>query len=167
LPSISLNKFGPTVVRGLQKWLFLVLLLLVMTGCEQKRSYSYYMQHPGALREAVGRCQSSALPKSTDQAAACEIALYAASNVMSLLREQQTDPEAFGQRILDAEAACIRLKASVKRAERSLHEARSGNVSMAEIRAAQDDLYKAQQAWNKQLQEVKALLAVVGMSSPD
>ncbi|MBX3709751.1 MAG: EexN family lipoprotein [Gammaproteobacteria bacterium] len=147
--------------------IIIVILLPVLTGCHEKHTYSYYMQHPEVLKKAVATCQSSRL-LSKEQVAQCEVILYSATNMISLINEQQADPEAFGQRIMDAQAAYIKLKDEVRKAQVSLDVLKKDKqASTSDVRAAQDDWYKAKKACAEQFQEVKVLLAVVGLGKPD
>lgn len=79
---------------------FAILLLLMLSACEQRKyTYAYLMQHPTVLKRAVAACK----PESTAQTEQCEIVLYAAAQFTSLLNEQQSDPQAFGERLLRAQ----------------------------------------------------------------
>lgn len=145
---------------------FIVILLLpFLISCNENRTYDYYMQHPAVLKQAIKECQSS-LEKTKDQAEQCEIVMYAAANIMSLISEQQANPEKFGQRILEAQATYVKMKQDVARESQSLDELKRKQASPAEIRIAQDDLYKTKKACAEQWREIKELLAVLGMSNP-
>jgi hypothetical protein len=58
------------------------------------------------------------------------------------------------------------MKQDVARESQSLDELKRKQASPAEIRIAQDDLYKTKKACVEQWREIKELLAVLGMSSP-
>lgn len=144
----------------------LILLPLLLIGCKEKQSYSYYMRHPLELKKEITECQSI-LEKTKDQAAKCEIVMYAAMNITALINTQQQDPEKFGQHILDAQENYAKLRLTERQMRTGLDKLKNKNVSPAELRSAQDDFYKAKKASADQLQEIKVMLAVVGLGSPE
>jgi hypothetical protein len=148
------------------KTLIILSLLPVLTGCNEKQTYSYYMRNPEVLKKAVMRCQSNT-QTSKEDIAQCEIVLYSATKMIALVNEQQENPEKFGQRILDAEAEYVNAKEAVRKAQANVDELKNQQTSAADLMAAQDDLYKAKKAPADQLQEIKVLLAVVGLGRPD
>lgn len=149
----------------ISRYAALVLITFSLFGCKERQSYTYYMRHPLVLKQEVTECQSS-FEKTKDQAAKCEIVMYAALNMTALINQQQQDPEKFGQRILDAQENYIKLKEAVIQASQVVDDLKSKNTSPADLRSAQDDLYKAKKACADQLQEIRVFLAVVGLGSP-
>lgn len=147
------------------RYIVAIALLPFLVACNEKKTHSYYMQHPKVLEKDFTECQSNN-EKSSDQIAQCETVKYAAANMMSLINEVQTDQEKFGQRIINEEANYAKLKATVLQAKNTLEQLKRKQASSAEIRAAQDDLYKAKTACEEQGREIKELLAVLGMNSP-
>ncbi|VVC76239.1 hypothetical protein AQUSIP_15450 [Aquicella siphonis] len=139
---------------------------VLLAGCKDKASYSYYMQHPAALKAAVTSCQSE-YNKTADRAAECEIVLFAAENMISLINEQQENPEKFGQRILTAQMDYMVLKQRAAEADQSYQQLKNTHAPDARLRTAKDDLYKAKKACADKLEQIRILLAVVGMGSPD
>lgn len=152
-------------MKRILRFLTLVLFFPLLMGCKEKQSYSYYMRHPLELKQEITECQASFV-KTKDQAAKCEIVMYAAVNMAALINQQQENPEKFGQRILEAEENYSKLKAAVNQASKVLDELKNKNAAPADLRAAQDDLYKAKKACADQLQEINVFLAVVGLGSP-
>lgn len=148
------------------RFFILVLFSILLIGCNEKQSYSYYMRHPLELKQEITECQSI-LEKTKEQAAKCEMVMYAAMNITALINQQQQDPEKFGQRILDAQENFAKLKQAEEQARGILDGLKIKNASPTELRMAQDDLYKAKKASADQLQEVKVMLAVVGLGSPE
>jgi len=158
-----LSKSDMTIIYRI---FILIVLPLLLIGCKEKQSYSYYMRHPLELKGEITECQSI-LEKTKEQAAKCEIIMYAAMNITALVNLQQQDPEKFGQRILEAQENYAKLKLTERQARNSLDELKNKNAPPAELRTAQDDFYKAKKASADQLQEVKVMLAVVGLGSPE
>lgn len=154
------------MIRYVYASLFLALSLCV-TGCQEKSNIAYYMRHPQALQAKTIECQFNR-EKTGDKAAECEMVLYAAKSLVTLLSEQQANPEKFGQRVLDAETRYAGLHATELQAQQSLMELRAKqNSSAVELRNAEDDFYKAKKAADEQKQMIAVMLAVLGMSSPE
>jgi LAS superfamily LD-carboxypeptidase LdcB len=141
-------------------------LLFLLTGCKEKQSYTYYLQHPLVLKQAVSDCQSSNA-KTKEQEEQCDIVMSAANKILELINEQQSHPEEFGQRILDEQRQHAKLKEQAVKAKAVLASLKQKPASSVELRAAQDDLYKARKACYEQAQQIKILLAVLGLSSPE
>lgn len=148
------------------KFLILTLSAFMLTGCNNEMSYNYLMQHPQVLRHEVTDCQS-AEAKTQREISQCEIVMYAAANFNALVDEQQSDPEKFGQRIMDAEVAYIKLKADVTLAQESVATLKAKNASGKDLQTAQAALDKAQKDMKSKKEELKTLLAVMGINTPE
>lgn len=144
----------------------LVLLMSMLAGCNETHTYSYLMQHPAVLKDEFTQCQAS-IQKTKEQAAQCEIVLNAAANMMTMMNEQQQDPEKFGQRVMDAEAEYVKSKADLSVAQQEVDNLRNGKAPAAEIAAAQAKLDKLKLQNDELQQEIKTMLAVLGMNSPE
>lgn len=138
----------------------------LLSACETKHTYYYYMQHPDVLKNDLLQCSNES-DKSAERAAQCEIVDYAAEKMEALLTEEQANPELFGMRILNAQTAYANMDKQLVIANQALEKLQSGHASDTQLRAARDDLYKAKKAYEDQGEEIKVLLAVVGMGSPD
>lgn len=148
------------------KMLIILFLLPSLTGCNKNQTYSYYMRNPEVLKAALTVCQTNN-PITKEEITHCEIVLYSATKMLSLINEQQADPEKFGQRILNAEMNYMKLKKVVNDTQVSLDKIKNQQISTADLMAAKDDLYKVRKNCSDQLQEIKVLLAVVGLGRPD
>lgn len=111
--------------------------LLTVMACQEKHNYDYFMKHPKELKEAVEKCQTSTNPENDNY---CQIVGRAAQDFDTLLTEQQSNPERFGQRILDQEIACSKMR--------------------------EDKSVTANQV-TETCDQIETLLAVVGLSSPE
>lgn len=111
--------------------------IFIMMGCNEKSTYTYLMQHRHELEQAMENCQTSINQKDD---AYCRMVEHAVENFNKLVTEQQSNPELFGQQILDQEIVCAKVK--------------------------QDKNANADQV-AKDCDEVKAMLAVVGLTSPE
>lgn len=150
----------------LLKLFILVFIVPSLMGCKEKLTSNYLMQHPALLKQEVDKCQST-VNKSREQAAQCEAVMYAAANVMSELDEQQRHPEQFGQRVLDAEFACVKFKENVRVAQQAVVSLKAKQASQAELQMAEDQLRQAEKMYHEQRNTTKVMLAVLGLSSPE
>lgn len=142
------------------------MLISVLMGCSEQHTYSYLMQHPAVLKNDLTDCQSS-IQKTKEQAKQCEVVMNAAANVMTILNEQQQDPEKFGQRVLDMETQYEQSKSALHQAQEALENLKKNQAAAADIAAAQTKLDQQKQACDEQLQEIKIFLAVIGINSPE
>jgi len=145
---------------------FLLFFTFLLLGCgQEEKNHDYYMLHPLELKQEAQNCHPDILemPQST---AKCKMLVRAMFRMTGIVAEQQTDPEAFGQRVMDAESRLGMLEINVISAREELDHLRSKNVSPAELKLAEDNLSKAKKASDHQQQEIRVLLAVIGMNSP-
>ncbi len=111
-------------------WIMIAFLnVFSLTACQsrQQESMAFYLEHPKVLSQEVVACQSLTIAEQSEPH--CRLVMDAAGKVMELIEAHQRNPQAYGQRILDAE--------------------------MAYAKTGQNEL------------EVKTLLAVLGLSSPE
>lgn len=114
-----------------------LLPLILLTGCNEKPTPTYLMQHRDKLERAMENCQSSIDQKDD---AYCKMVGQAVEDFNNLITEQQSNPELFGQKIMDQEIACAKAK--------------------NDKNANADQLAKS-------CDQVEVMLAVVGLSSPE
>lgn len=146
----------------MQKFILVLLMLVGLTACEKKLTYSYLISHPQELKAEMDRCQTS---DNNDQR--CEIVLYAAANLTAIIRDQQADPQKFGQRVMDTQVQCVVDKKALQTAKEHLAALQKQNASAAELAAAKDAVLKAKKTLKEKSEEVKMLQAVLGLGSPD
>ena len=154
------------MMTDIKKILMIVLAVCMFTGCKENLSHSYLMQHPLVLKKEVTRCQSL-VDKSSDQATQCASVMSAARDMMAIINEQQEDPEKFGQKILDTEAAYVNAKNDWRQAQQIVNKLKANNASPAELDPATEKLAQAQKFYENQSETMKTLLAVAGLSSPE
>jgi len=78
---------------------FLSCVGLLLLGCQDHHTYDYLMTHPQVLEKKAAQCQGS-----TDEQ--CRVVQQAANDFYQLMTAQQSDPEKFGNQILQDETAC-------------------------------------------------------------
>lgn len=84
--------------------LLLLLAMGLLTACDQQQTYSkfYLMTHPAALQKTIQTCHKmQVMAQSFSEQ--CRIANEANIEISNLVNEQQSNPQGFGQRILEAE----------------------------------------------------------------
>lgn len=143
-----------------------IITAFTLSGCDKKPTYAWYMQHPEQLKEVIMACASDS-QKSPERTAQCDMAMYAAENMQTLINQAQANPELFGQRILGAQMTYADLQKEVVSANVAFESLQMKHVAETQLRTAQDDLYKAKKALTDQGEQIKVMLAVVGLSAPD
>jgi septal ring factor EnvC (AmiA/AmiB activator) len=134
----------------LQRALILVLGLSLF-GCDHSQpSYEYLMQHPDLLRQAALSCE-----KADASSSYCEIVMYAATNAQTMLTQQQSDPERFGERILETQMALAKTRDDIQSLEQSIKQ------------PTDDKLVQLKKMEADASQELMVMLAIVGINSPD
>lgn len=76
------------------RWLLLAVVLL--SGCQQTQSYDDLMQHPAVLQKEYARCRGQST-------AYCDEVVRAAEDFRVLIQQRSDNPELFGQQILQAQ----------------------------------------------------------------
>lgn len=91
------------------KKIVIMIIALLCVGCtdQEKLSAAYFMHHPKLLKEEALHCQSLD-NKTPDEVTFCDMVMSAATSFAAIIDEQQSSPEKFGQKIMDAEAACVK-----------------------------------------------------------
>jgi hypothetical protein len=153
-------------MKNVNKFLMSSLILIALSGCNKKLSYSYLMQHPDVLKQKIADCQSTD-EKSKEEIKECEIVLYAAANMVSLINEQREDPEKFGLRILNIEIAYMKAKEELRIAQQAVIPLQHKKAMNEELQPANKALDQAQKSYLDKREELRVLLAVMGLNSPD
>ena len=148
------------------KFIVVFSMFAMLVGCQEKVNYTYLMEHPAFLKDEVMRCESSGGKVSSD-APSCDLVMRAANDFTNLINEQQEDPEKFGQRILDAESTYVKAKINLKEEKKSLSLLKDKKGESAEQKIAQEKLEKAEKDYQEKRTDVKILLAVVSLNSPE
>jgi len=149
-----------------QKIFLVILLPTALVGCTEKITYTYLMQHPNQLKQAIVTCQAKN-ERTKDQASQCEMVMYAAANMLAIISQQQEEPEKFGQRLMDAEVAYVKATDELQVAQEALADLQNKKASPTDLTAATDKMDKARKTVEEKNEEIKVMLAVLGLSSPD
>lgn len=140
--------------------------MFVLTGCEKTYDYSYLMQHPQVLKKEIGRCQGDGYI-SPNKVEYCKIVMYAGENMLSILQQEQDNPEKFGERILTIETAVAKAKIALddaQKAYQALKEKQAGEDTVSKAKEKRDRLEKI---YNDQYQEMQVMLTVIGINTPE
>ena len=89
----------------MKKIIIILTLIFSLASCQQKQTYDYLTQHPILLKQEVDRCQ--AISEKTEEDDQCETVMRAANKVMSVMREEEADPEKFGLTVMATQTACF------------------------------------------------------------
>lgn len=120
--------------------------VLILTGCAQSYNYDYLVRHPATLKSELDKCQNSSGSRDANY---CAMVNKAAATLMEQLTQQQEEPEAFGQKIIDAETALANLNKEMSQTTDPKH------------------LAALKQAYAAKQNELEILLAVMSMSTPE
>ncbi len=145
------------------KIISLCFTVVALTACQEKPSYNYLVQHPLELKKAVERCQSN---ESTTTAAECDMVMNAANKTMMLLKEQEENPEKFGEKILMVELEYIKAKTASKQTEQALADLKAKHAPAADIKLAEAKVQLANKAYQDKCDEKRAMLAILSLSTP-
>src|SRR5579862_4568582 len=148
------------------KVLLIGALMCLLMSCQDKFSYSYLIKHPDVLKQEVKNCEKMSEQAqeniSLAQKNECESVMYAAANMISVLEEEQADPQAFGLKIMTAESALLDAKVELSKAKQNYETLKTKNVDSAMLQVAKDKTQETEQNEQKKQDEVNLLLSVAG-----
>ncbi|MBA3660372.1 MAG: hypothetical protein H0W64_01460 [Gammaproteobacteria bacterium] len=143
----------------------IVLSLFCLSACQDKYTFSYLMTHPTFTTKEAMRCDAM-LNKSPSAATQCQRVDEAAGLIIAVLKEQQMDPEAFGQKIMSAEAELVEIKLKLKVAKGNLETLQKNNTDPLALKAMRTESAALKSMCRDQNDKVKTMLAIVGMGRP-
>jgi len=148
-----------------------VCAVFLLTSCEQNRNYQYLLTHPSALKKEVERCDKLAENQkdtiSPDDKKHCELVMYTAANMISVLNEQQDDPQKFGEKIMAAQLAIGKTKELIQSLKQTLDQINITKIDPDKRKLIEKQLADAEDLYRKQIEEIKLFLAVMSLSSPE
>ncbi len=135
-----------------------IFLALLVTACDHTATPEYLMRHPNVLEREVQTCDVQAT-----NSVYCKMVFNTRSMFVNLIDEMQSDPEAFGQSILDLEMQTAQLRDAVQQAKQKLDQTKPDASDYAAVK----ENYRNQQIkLDNHLENINAHLAVVGLASP-
>lgn len=149
------------------KCAILIGLTASLYGCKDDNSYEYLVTHPAVMKKKMDACARESKMATNAEKQRCEIVINASTKFMAIVAEQQTDAEAFGVRVLNAETAYANAKVEVARLKSDLAKEQAHPTDMTALHKLEEDLNVAEKACHDKRQEVSQLLAVVGVGTPD
>lgn len=145
------------------KIVVLLLALLSLAGCNRQYSHEYLLQHPDTLQAQLANCRAS-----TEYTDYCDMVKHTTEEFIALSSLRRDNPELFGKQVLQAEMDLGTFKDALQKARQDYDALKAKNASEADLKASEDKLKAAKDAYQIQLQKVKILLAVVtGTSSQE
>lgn len=155
-----------------RRFIFFVLASIVLVGCEKEITYEYLMTHPKFLLYQLSVCEKNLSLQGGDNeknlASQCQVVMKARENFLLIAREQQQDPEAFGKKILQTEFDLANIKNQLLQAKQNEMLLKSKPQTPArELQDAQTSVNKITMRYQQKQFELKILLAVVGLNSPE
>lgn len=148
------------------RW-FSGLAVLVLVGCQnQPEQYdsTYLMQHPSVLKTEMVRCQST---QGDQPDAYCAMVTQTTNDFFSILLQQQREPEAFGERVMQAQVTYGDALNDAETARQQLQALVKAHASAADIEASQTAYQQALVSVKDAKANVDTLLVIVGETSPE
>jgi hypothetical protein len=139
----------------------------LLAGCQDKNDYQYLVAHPDYLKKRMVACDTVNKTGTNIQKQQCQIVMNAGTQFMATVAQQQTDPEQFGIRILKAESDYMQLKTNAALLTKQLDALHKNNGPAADIHATEAKLELANKACRDKQLEIRLLMAVVGVSTPN
>jgi len=152
---------------------FIVVLLIgfLLISCKQEElTYDYLLQHLDKLKDEVSVCQKlteTNTKLTEEQEKRCELVMYTAANVISLLNEQRENEQQFGKKVLAAESEYVKAKEDLAVKQANLNKLNNNQADSAKIKLAEAEVKMAQETYQKHDNELKLLLAVLSLSGPE
>lgn len=149
----------------IKKIFFLLMLVPMLTACNEKRNYAYLMRHPMYLHEENMRCDRM-VNRTSAELAACNEVKRASADFMAIVNDQQINPEGFGKRVMQAERDCVDAKNKMQAARRAL-QLQKNQTSAADGSALEKQYLDARMVYKVKRNNVQQLLAAIGTHSPE
>lgn len=154
------------MIRFICNSIILFYLVIPLYGCEDQLTYSYLQQHAGVLKQKVAECQSID-EKSSENIHQCQVVMNAAADLIVIINEQQDDPEKFGEKILTAETELAKTKSKLINTQQIVNDLITKKSPAPELQIQQKNLNQIKEAYRAQREQLRVLLSVVGMNSPE
>ncbi len=154
-------------MHKLIKMACLVGLASLLTACEDQYNYQYLITHPEVMKKKMAACEVMSKSASNLEKQRCQLVTSASTKFYAIVAEQQTDAEKFGVRVLTAETDYANAKIKVKQLEADLAKARANPGDVTAMHKLEEDLAAAKKDSDSKREEVRMLLAVMGVSTPN
>ncbi len=148
------------------KFFLLLPFICFLSGCDKENTYDYLIEHPLKLNQEFTDCQIDAT-KSPARNEYCQMVAKAANTVSDIIEQEQQDSLQFGQHLLEKEMACAKSKEDLRQAQQTLDVLKQKNAAAADIATAEQNLNALNQQYTKQHDEIKQILAVLGLNRPE
>lgn len=136
--------------------------IFLLMGCNDEHTYFYLMTHPAITAKLALDCETASA-----KSAYCDRIEAATVNLLTTLKEQQMDPEAFGESILQAQMAVEKVKAKMIALQSRMQTNTLSNAPDSnEFKKQQAELQQLQNLLRQENEIIQIRLAIVAMSSP-
>lgn len=142
-------------------------LVSMLTACEDRYNYQYLITHPAIMKKEMDACDVMGMTASNVEKERCAIVTHANATFMGVVVEQKINAEKFGVRVLTAETDYANARIKVKQLEADLANAKTNSGDTTSMHKLEEDLAAAIKDCEDKRQEVRMLLAVMGVSTPN
>lgn len=138
--------------------------VFTLAGCQHEKSYSYLVRHPMVLKQEVANCQNG---QAASAGQYCENVMLAARDFMAMVDEWQSNQEAFGQKVLQAQLDCTKAADGVKTAKVELKDLQDKKADGESIQLAKEKLALAQKDSEEKRRSLQTMYGVLSLSTPE
>lgn len=111
-------------------------LCLLLAACDQTRDRQYFMKHPKQIQSVLENCQANAFPT-----AVCQAASQAQNDLIQLSQALKSDPQAFGDKILQLQVKLSEAKQTYSQLQTQLQQQKSPSPALrAQLQQADQEL---------------------------
>jgi len=144
----------------------LITLCLGLSGCHEESRITTLLNNPSQFQDVLQQCDES---RTVDlgKGLSCDLIFSVQEKLESLQEESQTDPEAFGQRILDTEMLLGKFQMSIQEAQAVLLSLKQSHPSSPDVANLENKLAQAKAAYKQEKFELKLLFVIAKLSSPE
>ncbi len=144
--------------------LLLIILSLVLMGCQKPRTYEYFMLHPDEIKSELASCQHKT---TTPPDPVCIAATQAQLDVNQMLNQASSNGQAFGSSLINDQIALSKTEQDFAYAEANFKAAKKSygeTSSQAKLAHAQLVIAERQyQAAKFKVDSKLAVLSLIGM----
>ncbi len=146
----------------MKKNLVLLFSVFVLAACAKENEFSYLIQHPDELRQAVAQCQNK-----IESDARCNRIMSIAERFDATVNKELQNREALGEYVMETQSACLAARLEWQKAQERLAALKTQSASSSEMGMAQKDVVTKKQIYDDKHEEILIVYAVIGSNSPE
>ena len=145
------------------------IVALGLTACHEQSTASvqYLLTHPAVLLKESDRCLSQTMLSTTEIEYCATVVKTAVDHMQRYFTILERSPEQFGEQILLLEMRYVEARQAFEQAKQIVHTLRAQSVSAQQLRVAENALQQTSQHYHALRNEVRVLLAIAGLQSPE